>query len=401
MSAVQVQHKVLGILGGGQLGSMMLEPIHRLGLKARFMDPDPLSPVAMRFPSTVCASFSEAQAVLDFGRVCDVLTYELEAVHAGALAQLASEGKDVWHRPEILALLQDKRTQKEFYVRQGLPTAPFRCFERLDTLKDFWSNPEGDGAALFHPSAVWKAARGGYDGKGVRILKALDDVDELPDTPALLEQKIDIALELAVITVRDQNGRIACYDPCLMQFDAKANLVSRVMAGFPDQIEALLPAHLQTQAKEMAAAVAEGLGTVGVLAVEFLLDTHGRLLVNESAPRPHNSGHYTIEAAQCSQFEQHIRAVMGWPLGDASLRSAAVMVNLVGPEGCLGPVEYHGLEKVLSLPGVFVHLYGKAETRPYRKMGHVTVVHPELKEAIHLADCVEESLRIGVSQLYP
>ncbi len=394
MSKVQAQHKVLGVLGGGQLGSMMLDPIHRLGLQARFMDPDPLAPVAMRFPSAVCAPFSDAQAVLDFGRGCDVLTYELEAVHAGALTQLEGEGIEVWHRPEILALLQNKISQKEFYVREGLPTAPFHSFERLDELKAFWRMPEGEMAGLFHPSAVWKAARGGYDGKGVQILDSLEDLVNLPDTPALLEQKIDIALELAVITVRDQKGNIRCYDPCLMHFDPRANLVSRVMAGSSVETEALLPNHLRSQAMEMAAAVAEGLGTVGVLAVEFLLDTQGRLLVNESAPRPHNSGHYTIEAAHCSQFEQHIRAVMGWPLGDTSLRSAAVMVNLVGAEGFRGPVVYPGLDQVLSLPGVFVHLYGKAETRPFRKMGHVTVVHPDLAVANQIADRVEACLRI-------
>jgi 5-(carboxyamino)imidazole ribonucleotide synthase len=318
----------------------------------------------MRFPSAVCAPFSDAQAVLDFGRGCDVLTYELEAVHAGALAQLEGEGIEVWHRPEILALLQNKISQKEFYVREGLPTAPFHSFERLDELKAFWR------------------------------MGSLEDLVNLPDTPALLEQKIDIALELAVITVRDQKGNIRCYDPCLMHFDPRANLVSRVMAGSAVETEALLPNHLRSQAMEMAAAVADGLGTVGVLAVEFLLDTQGRLLVNESAPRPHNSGHYTIEAAHCSQFEQHIRAVMGWPLGDTSLRSAAVMVNLVGAEGFRGPVVYPGLDQVLSLPGVFVHLYGKAETRPFRKMGHVTVVHPDLAVANQIADRVEACLRI-------
>jgi len=350
--------------------------------------------VAVRFPSTVVGSLTDEETVRAFGRGCDVLTYELEAVHAGALAGLAEEGKEVWHRPETLALLQNKITQKAYYDRLGLPTAPYRPLEgKVDLLK-FLKGPDEIFADFPQKPLVWKAAQGGYDGKGVRILESLDQANEVDDTSCLIEEKIDIALELAVLTVRDRIGNVHCYSPCLMQFDPQANLVNRVMAGSVEAIESWLPSPLQKMAQEMAAAVAEGLGTVGVLAVEFLLDTRGRLWVNESAPRPHNSGHYTIEAACCSQFEQHIRAVMGLPLGDTSLRSSAVMVNLVGSPGSVGPAVYQGLEKVLSLPGVFVHLYGKAQTRPYRKMGHVTIVHPDLQKAMVLADQVEEHLRI-------
>jgi len=395
MSPHPARYPVLGILGGGQLGSMMLDPLHRLGIQARFMDPDPLAPVATRFSSTITASFADEEAVMSFGRGCDVLTYELEAVHAGALARLVAEGKEVWHRPETLTLLQDKITQKAFYDRLGLPTVPYRAFGGKDELQNFLSSPEGNFSDFPHQPLVWKASQGGYDGKGVRVLHSLDQANEVDDTPCLIEQKIDIALELAVLTVRDRNGNVRCYNPCLMQFDAQANLVSRVMAGSVEVIESWLPSSLQNLAQEMAAAVANGLGTVGVLAVEFLLDTQGQLWVNESAPRPHNSGHYTIEAAYCSQFEQHVRAVMGLPLGDTSLRSSAVMVNLVGSPGSVGSAVYHGMEHVLSLPGVFVHLYGKAETRPFRKMGHVTIVHPDLQKAMVLADQVEKHLRIA------
>ncbi len=394
MSPQVSRHRVLGILGGGQLGGMMLDPLHRLGIHARFMDPDPKAPVAVRFPSTEVGSLTDEETVRAFGRGCDVLTYELEAVHAGALVGLAEEGKEVWHRPETLALLQNKITQKAYYDRLGLPTAPYRPLEGKDDLLKFLRGPDEIFADFPQKQLVWKAAQGGYDGKGVRILESLDQANEVDDTSCLIEEKIDIALELAVLTVRDRSGNVRCYSPCLMQFDPQANLVNRVMAGSVEAIESWLPSPLQKMAQEMAAAVAEGLGTVGVLAVEFLLDTRGRLWVNESAPRPHNSGHYTIEAAYCSQFEQHIRAVMGLPLGDTSLRSSAVMVNLVGSLGSVGPAVYQGLEKVLALPGVFVHLYGKAETRPYRKMGHVTIVHSDLQKAMVLADQVEENLRI-------
>jgi 5-(carboxyamino)imidazole ribonucleotide synthase len=393
--------KVLGILGGGQLGSMMLDPIHRLGIKAKFMDPDPLAPVSVRFPSVERASPADEESVMAFGRKCDVLTYELEAVHAGALARLAGEGKQIWHLAETLALLQNKITQKNYYQRQGLDTAPYRSFESKDEWLQLLTSPDGIFVNFPHQPLVWKSAQGGYDGKGVRVLHSIEEALEAPDVPCILEQKIDIALELAVLTVRDQRGNVRCYDPCLMQFDPNANLVSRVMAGSLKVTEALLPAPLQAKAKEMATAVAEGLQTVGVLAVEFLLDTQGQLWVNESAPRPHNSGHYTIEAAYCSQFEQHVRAVMGLPLGDSTLRSSVVMVNLVGMPGLVGPVTYHGLDRVLALPGVSVHLYGKAETRPYRKMGHVTIVHPDLNQAIQLADQVEDFIQIGVQSGEP
>jgi 5-(carboxyamino)imidazole ribonucleotide synthase len=396
MSLHPARHPVLGILGGGQLGSMMLDPIYRLGIRARFLDPDPMAPVASRFPGTVTASFADQEAVMAFGLGCDVLTYELEAVHSGALARLVQEGKEVWHRPETLSLLQNKITQKDYYRRLGLPTAPYCTFETKETLLKFLRNPGGDFADFPVRPVVWKAAQGGYDGKGVRVLSSLAHARELPDTPCVVESKINIAMELAVLTVRDRTGNVRCYRPCLMQFDARANLVSRVMAGNTASLEPWLPARLQASALEIAAAVADGLGTVGVLAVEFLLDTQGQLWVNESAPRPHNSGHYTIEAAQCSQFEQHIRAVMGLPLGETSLRSAAVMVNLVGSAGLSGPVLYEGLDRVLAMPGVFVHLYGKPKTRPYRKMGHVTVVHPDLNHAMQIADRVEESLHIAV-----
>lgn len=403
MSPQPTRHPVLGILGGGQLGSMMLDPIYRLGIRARFMDPDPKAPVATRFRDTVSGSFADQEAVMAFGRGCDVLTYELEAVHAGALASLTQEGKEVWHRPETLALLQNKITQKAYYDRLGLPSLPYRSFAGKDAWIDFLRGPvslhgpDGDFTNFPNQPVVWKSAEGGYDGKGVRVLSSWEQIAEVPDVPCILESKINIAQELAVLTVRDREGNVRCYDPCLMQFDVNANLVSRVMAGHPSDLESWLPKSLQTSALEIAAAVADGLGTVGVLAVEFLLDTQGRLWVNESAPRPHNSGHYTIEAAQCSQFEQHIRAVMGMPLGDASLRSSAVMVNLVGPADLSGPVHYEGLDRVLALPGAFVHLYGKAETRPYRKMGHVTVVHPDLHQAIQWADQIEENLRIVVN----
>ncbi len=390
-----MRQTVLGILGGGQLGSMMLDPLHRLGIKARFMDPDPEAPVAARFPSTVVGSLTNEETVLAFGRGCDVLTYELEAVHAGALARLAEEGKEVWHSSETLALLQNKITQKAYYDRLGLPTAPYRALEGKEALLNFLMSSDEIFVDFPQKPVVWKSAQGGYDGKGVRTLHSLADAKEVTDRPCLVEQKIDIALELAVLTVRDRKGNIRCYSPCLMQFDSQANLVKRVMAGSVEAIESWLPPQLQNQAQEMAVAVAEGLGTVGVLAVEFLMDTQGRLWVNESAPRPHNSGHYTIEAAYCSQFEQHIRAVMGLPLGDTSLRSSAVMVNLVGSPGSVGPAVYQGMERILSLPGVFVHLYGKAETRPYRKMGHVTIVRSDLKKAMDLADHVEEYLHIA------
>lgn len=390
------QHRVLGVLGGGQLGAMMLEPMRRLGIQALFLDPDPLAPVGQQYPHFQVGSFRDYDTVLAFGRECDVCTYELEEVHQGALAQLASEGKFVAPSPSVLATLQDKSLQKAFYLRHGLPTAPFRHFESKAAMLHFlseeaglehWSNLKASG------SIVWKSARGGYDGKGVRLLRGFQDAEALPDVPCLLEATVEIAREFAVLTVRHADGTVKWYDPCLMEFDPEANLVRKVFAGPTGFAEHHLGANSVRESLKIAGLVAEGLGAVGVLAVEFFLDRGGRLWINETAPRPHNSGHYTLEAAYCSQFEQHIRAVMGLPLGDCHLHSHAVMYNLVGQPGHEGPVYYRGMEEVLSMPGVFVHLYGKAQTRPYRKMGHATVLHRDPAEAARIADQVASVLQ--------
>ena len=351
-------HKpIIAILGGGQLGRMFIENALRYDVEVHVLDPDAQAPCAKLAHRFVQGPFNDHATVMQFAAHADVIGIEIEHVNVDALEELQRQGKVVVPDPRALRVIQDKGLQKEFYRTNGIPTAPYRLVEdraELATLAD-------------RLPAFLKSRTGGYDGKGVMALHTSSDVESAFDGPYVLEERTEIALELAVIVVRGLNGTTVAYDPVEMVFDPKLNLVDHLQAP------ARIPAEVASAARTMALKVANALDSPGLLAVELFLTPDGQLLVNECAPRAHNSGHHTIEACASSQFDQLLRVYMGWPLGDTTLRKLAAMVNLVGAGGTGAPV-LKGANDILHLPDTFIHLYGKVETRTGRKMGHVTVL---------------------------
>jgi len=341
------------------------------------LDPDPNAPCASLAPFTT-GKLTDYNTVMAFGQSCDLLTIEIENVNTRALHDLAAQGKAVFPQPAALQCIQDKRTQKEFYRQNGIPTAPFFLTEnRADTLRH----------ASFLP-AVNKLGTEGYDGRGVQVLRTAADLDRAFDAPGLLEKWIDFKTEISVLAARNRSGEIKTYPPVEMAFHPTANLVEYLFS--PAQI----PAAVAQQANEIARTVITQLDLVGLLAVEMFVTQDDQVLVNEVAPRPHNSGHQTIEGNLTSQYHQHLRAILNLPLGDTQIRQPSAMVNLLGEPGYEGPARYHGLEQVLKIPGAYVHLYGKHTTRPLRKMGHVTITDPDVESLKKKAIFVKQTLRV-------
>lgn len=372
----------LGILGGGQLGKMTLTETRKYDIRTRILDPSADAPCRIGCNEFVQGSLMDFQTVLNFGRGCDVLSFEIEHVNVDALEQLQKEGIRVFPQPQVLRIIQNKVRQKEFYAAHGIPTAPFVPYANRSELLSALQNST---AKL---PAVWKSAEGGYDGKGVSVLKTMDQVHALPDAPCMLEELVDFALEIAVIVARNERGEMATYPVVEMEFHPVANLVEYVLCP------ARISNELQEKARSIAVSVADALQITGLLAVEMFLTKSGEILVNESAPRVHNSGHLTIEAAFTSQFEQQLRAILNLPLGSTEMKLPAVMVNLVGEEGHSGEVVYQGYENLLGLKGVNIHLYGKRETRPFRKMGHVTTIDQDLNQARARAEQAKNNIRV-------
>ena len=372
----------LGILGGGQLGKMLLYDTRKWDIATHTLDPDPAAPARFGTNRFTVGSLLDEATVYEFGKTCEVVTIEIENVSLAALERLEREGVAVYPPPAALRIIQDKTVQKEFYRTYGFPTAPFVVVENRAALEAAVS--DGRIALPF----VWKAARFGYDGKGVCIVRTPADFATLLATledgvPMLIEELVAMQKELAVVVARTPTGETATYPVVEMAFHGTANLVETV--GCPADISPLVDA----MATELATELAARLGIVGLLAVEMFLTTEGKILINEVAPRPHNSGHLTIEACRTGQFEQHLRAVLGLPLGSTELTvGGAVMLNLVGAEGYRGAVRYEGMAAALNMAGVTPHIYGKAETRPFRKMGHVTVTAENLAAAYQKAAAV-------------
>lgn len=359
---------VIALLGGGQLGRMFIENALRYDVTVHVLDPDPQAPCAMLADRFVQGRFSDRDTVLAFAADADVVGIEIEHVSVEALVELKAMGKRVIPDPEVLRIIQDKGLQKQFYLDHGLPTPDAVLLE----------GPEGiaDHAQLL--PAFLKARTGGYDGKGVMPINTLADAAKAFPGPSVLEARADIALELAVIVVRSSLGTMSTYDPVEMVFDPRFNLVDHLRAP------ARITPEQSREAIALARRVAEAFGAAGIYAVELFLTKDGRLLVNETAPRAHNSGHHSIEACPSSQFDQLLRLYMNWPLGATKLLGHAAMVNLVG-EGGQGEPRVKGLDDVLHMPATYLHLYGKRETRTGRKMGHITVVardHHQLDQAI-------------------
>jgi 5-(carboxyamino)imidazole ribonucleotide synthase len=368
----------LGILGGGQLGRMLIQEAINLNISTAVLDPDANAPCRYLTEHFVVGDFRDEETVYAFGKNVNLLTIEIEHVNINALLRLESEGVLVYPQPQILAMVQDKGIQKEFFASHQIPTADFKLIHDREHLKEF----------VGEFPAILKLRKGGYDGKGVMKVKTMDDLNDAFDAPCVLEQMIDFDCEIAVIVARNNAGEIVHYPPVDMEFNSDANLVEFLCS----------PARISEEIKEKAIAIArkviENTGMTGILAVEMFVTKSGDVLVNEIAPRPHNSGHQTIEGNITSQYAQHLRAIMGLPLGDTSIIMPSVMINLLGEKGHIGEAHYDGIEEAMANGGVYVHLYGKKETKPMRKMGHVTVIAETLDSAISNAKKVQQQIKV-------
>jgi 5-(carboxyamino)imidazole ribonucleotide synthase len=355
---------------------MLLQEAMNLNIELHFLDGDSSAPCSKNAHGFCVGAITDYDTVLNFGRNFEVLTVEIENVSVEALKQLEHEGCKVYPQPRVLELIRDKGLQKQFYQDNGIPTAEFALWEEGQDLPIGFSRP-----------FVQKLRRGGYDGKGVKVMRTDSEWEKRFTAPSILEAMVPFVKELSVIVARNANGEIAYFDPVECEFNAEANLVEFQFS--PADISQEIASKAQVIAREIIAK----LDMVGLLAVEFFLTEAGELLVNEMAPRPHNSGHHTIECCYTSQFEQHLRAVLNLPLGDTGLIMPGAMLNVVGEKGFEGPAVYVGIEGVLKIPGVYVHLYGKTNTKPFRKMGHVTVLGRELAEIKSKVTVVKRHLR--------
>ncbi|OAG28237.1 5-(carboxyamino)imidazole ribonucleotide synthase [Thermodesulfatator autotrophicus] len=366
----------LGILGGGQLGKMMAQKAKKMGFYVTVLDPTPEAPAAQVSDKQIIGDFHDAEKIRELVEQSDVTTYDLEHVNTKALKRLLKEGHRIYPSPDLLETIQDKFKQKEMLARLGAPLPKFRKVKTTEELSSFGF------------PVVQKACKGGYDGRGVVVLKSQEDVEKALPGETYIEEFVEFEKELAVIVARGINGERKVYPVVEMVFDERANICDLVIA--PARIDK----NLAEEAQKIAINIAEKLEIVGVLAVEMFLTKDKRVLVNELAPRPHNSGHYTIEACATCQFEQHVRAIAGLPLGSTKLLSPAVMINLLGEEGFEGPPLIEGLEEALSISGLSFHFYGKKITKPFRKMGHVTIVDDDLEKAIETVEKVKKFLKI-------
>jgi 5-(carboxyamino)imidazole ribonucleotide synthase len=369
----------LGIIGGGQLGKMLIQSAMDFNIEIHVLDGDaqaPCRPLAHHF---TIGNIEGEQTVIDFGQGLDVVTVEIERISVRGLEYLQQKGIKVYPQPHALRIIQDKRLQKQFYAEYQIPTADFVLTENKEEVKKL--------AQKWLP-AVHKIGKGGYDGKGVVVLNSEKDLEKAFDAPAVLEKKVNIAQEISVIVARGIDGQTSVFPPVASVFNPELNLVDYLIA--PADISEKIVA----EANELAVKIIEKLDMVGLLAVEFFLSESGDLLVNEVAPRPHNSGHHTIKACYTSQFEQHIRAICGLPLGNPTQHTPAAMINLLGEKGYEGVAHYEGMEKALQTDSVFVHLYGKAITKSGRKMGHITVLAPDKNELMQKITQLKDAIKV-------
>ena len=372
----------LGILGGGQLGKMLLTETRKFDITTKVLDPSPDAPCLIACNTFVQGNLTDFNTVYNFGKDVEVLTIEIENVNVEALEKLQTEGVKVYPSPQTIKNIQNKATQKQFYASHGIPTAPFQVFQNTESLKKAINELQ-----LSLPF-VWKSARFGYDGNGVKIVRQLTDLNLLPNDQCIAESLVPFKKELAVIVARNAKGQVRTYPVVEMEFHPEANQVEYVLC--PARIEEAVA----QKARTIAIQVAQAFEVVGLLAVELFQTENDEILVNEVAPRPHNSGHYSIEAAYTNQFEHHLRAILNLPLGSTESKVAGVMVNLVGAEGYQGKVVYENIEQIMAMEGVTPHIYGKKETRPFRKMGHVTIVNPNINKARQIAEQVKNTIRV-------
>ena len=382
MKKLSTSNLKLGIIAGGQLGKMLIQEASKWDIETYVMDGDENCPARHIASHYVKGSYLDFDDVYRFGKLVDVLTFEIESVNVEALKKLQAEGVRISPDPQILELIQDKGLQKQFYEKNAIPTSPFQLYESAQAIQDDIEN----GTINF--PFVQKLRKGGYDGRGVAVVNSEEDLPKLLPGASLVEEKVEIVKEISVIVARNASGEMKCYPLVEMVFDPTANLVDKLIC----------PASIYTEQTEealnLAQKIIEMLGMEGLLAIEFFIDSRGKVIVNEMAPRTHNSGHHTIESVITSQFEQQLRAVLNLPLGSTRLKLPSVMVNILGEKGYEGPLKYEGLAESMAIEGVKIHLYGKKVTRPYRKIGHATILASSLENALKKAQQVKQLIRV-------
>ena len=372
----------LGILGGGQLGKMLLYDAKRYDLHTKVMDSNFEVPCARLADEFILGDITNYDDVINFGNKVDIITVEIEKINTDALLFLEKKGKKIFPSAVTLKIIQNKTQQKEFYQKNNLPTSRFKNYSNIDELK---SNFETDN---FKFPFVWKSSRFGYDGKGVKIIKKFDDLNFSYDEECLIEEKISIKKELSVIVARNIDGEMKCFPVVEMEFNDKSNLVEYVMCP------ANISSDIESRAIEIAMKASEKFNMVGLLAVELFLDVNDKIIINEVAPRPHNSGHHTIECCMTSQFDQHIRSILNLPLGETQILIPGIMVNLVGENKVEGNVVYQNINDIFEIPGVFIHIYGKKKSRLDRKMGHITIVNKDISKAIDIGKKIKKKIKV-------
>ncbi len=368
----------LGVLGGGQLGRMLMRSCTNFNVFTKMMDPDPQAPSNGIANEFVNGSLTDFDNVYAFGKTVDLLTIEIENVNVEALEKLEAEGVKVAPQPSVIKIIQDKRLQKQFYKDHGIPTADFVL---TDNAEEVAKNVD------FLP-AFNKLGKGGYDGGGVVRLDSEADLKVAFEAPSLLEKLVDFDKEISVIVARNADGQVRAFPAVEMVADPRYNLVDYLISP------ADIAPKVEKKAEEIAVQVIEAFQMEGLLAVELFVTKDGEVLVNEVAPRPHNSGHQTINGNYVSQYEQMLRAILNLPLGATDLKSPSAMVNLLGAEGYTGPVVYQGVEEALKIDGVNLFLYGKTVTKPSRKMGHITIIDEEVDKLIDKVNEVKALVKV-------
>src|SRR5690554_1733987 len=372
----------IGILGGGQLGRMTLQEAYNLNLHISVLDPSAEAPCKSLATEFVQGDFKDFDSVYNFGKDKDVITIEFEDVNADALEKLEKEGKKVFPQPSVLKLIQDKGLQKQFYEDNNIPTSPYQLIEGKADLKSITIN-----FPIFQ-----KLRTSGYDGYGVQAMKSKDEVSKAFDAPSVVEEAVELDKELSVIVARNEDGEIKHFPLVEMEFNKKANMVEFLFSP------ATVSSAIEQEAYELAHKLIKALDMVGILAVEMFLDKKGNLMVNEVAPRAHNSGHQSIEGNYTSQFAQHLRAILNLPLGNTDIIMPSVMVNLLGAEDANGEAQYLGMNELLNGSGVYPHLYGKTMVKPFRKMGHVTIINKDLDKAKEIARKIKDSAMVSAKK---
>ena len=372
----------LGILGGGQLGKMLTTAASRLDVATYVLDPTVGCPATNTCTKVTTGDFNDYNTVYQFGQDKDVITVEIESVNIEALKKLEEEGKQVLPTTHSLSIIKDKGLQKQFYKDNNIATSSFELFESTEEIKIAIEN----GTITF--PFVQKLRTGGYDGRGVAVIKSADDLKLLLEGKSLVEQMVDINKEIAVIVARNTKGETKCFPAVEMEFNPVANLVEFLFSP------AAISEAEANEAETLSRSIVEHLDFVGLLAVELFIDNEGKLYVNEVAPRPHNSGHQTIEGNLTSQYEQHLRAILGYPLGSTKITLPSVMINILGAEGYEGDVKYDGIDACMQVEGANFHIYGKKVTKPFRKMGHATIVDEDLENAKKKARYIQQQLKV-------